>query len=145
LAQYTTLKQRQGHITTLSMPEREASTALYTFSVIQKEWFPFDPKYVIREGLLIRGTRERSGADGITITDIISFLLYILTQYFNAILQYNVKYNWSIFCSKSIRLAITIHIALLLFIARGKKLLISVITIPSGLSWFRFPRFNTPL
>ena len=48
--------------------------------------------------------------------------LYIL-------MQYNVKYNWLILCSKSIRLAITIHIASQLFLSRGKKLITSVIKV----------------
>jgi len=56
---------------------------------------------------------------------------YKYTYTLNEMLLYNIKDNWSLICSKSIRLAITIHIASLSFKARGKKQTISVIAITS--------------
>ena len=44
--------------------------------------------------------------------------------HFDKILVYNIKYNWSILCSKSIRRDIAIHIVSLSLIARGKKQII---------------------
>jgi len=49
----------------------------------------------------------------------------------NEILLYNKQYNWSIHCSKSFTVPITIYIASVSLIVRGKKQILSVIAITS--------------
>jgi len=58
------------------------------------------------------------------------YTCYIITH-FDEIFLYNIKYNWSILCSKSISRNIAIHITSLSLIARGLKQIISVIAITS--------------